>query len=94
MISKEDLIGIFKNYLDPELGIDIWTMGLIRDFKIGDDNVEVVMTFTSPMCPLGPQIVNDLKGLIRKKGAKDVEIKVTFDPPWQPSEELRKSLGV
>ncbi len=95
MITKEELVeNVFKKYVDPELGIDIWTLGLIYDVKIELDVVKVMLTFTSPFCPYGPQMVGELKERIREKGAKDVSIEVTFDPPWQPSEELKEMLGV
>ncbi len=94
-LKKEDLIeNIFKKYLDPELNIDIWTLGLIYDIKIEEGEVSIKLTFTSPMCPFGPQMVNDLEKQIKEAGAKEVDIEVTFNPPWQPSEELREMLGV
>ncbi|MBI2669158.1 metal-sulfur cluster assembly factor [Candidatus Woesearchaeota archaeon] len=94
MITKEQLLEIFKNYVDPELYIDIWTLGLIYESKIDDGEVYIKLTFTSPMCPYGPQMVSDLETQIKEKGAKKVEIEVTFEPPWQPSDELREMLGV
>ena len=95
MITKDQLTEeVFKKYEDPELFIDVWTLGLIYDIKIDGNNVYVKLTFTSPMCPFGPQMVRDLKRLIEEKGAENVEIEVTFDPPWKPSDELREMLGV
>lgn len=93
MVTQEELIDIFKNYLDPELGIDIWTLGLIYKTEINDTQVKVLLTFTSPMCPYGPQMVTDLKEQIEKLGVQ-VEMEVTFDPPWKPTDELREMLGV
>ena len=94
MITQEQLVDIFKNYVDPELMIDIWTLGLIYDAKVENEAVKVKLTFTSPMCPYGPQMVSELKQQIMAKGAVDVQIEVTFEPPWQPSPELREMLGV
>ena len=94
MVTKEDLIEVFKGYLDPELGIDVWTLGLIYDIKIEKDGVKVLLTFTSPMCPFGPQMVAELEEQIKAKGFKKVEITVTFEPPWKPSDELREMMGV
>ncbi len=51
------------------------------------------MTFTSPMCPFGPQLVDDIKGKVKALGA-EAEVEVTFEPRWEPSEELRDMLGV
>ncbi|MDP3918314.1 MAG: metal-sulfur cluster assembly factor [Nanoarchaeota archaeon] len=94
MLTKEDIIEVCKNYQDPELGIDIWTLGLIYDIKIEKDNVHIKLTFTSPSCPFGPQMMSDLKRLIKEKGAKKVEIELTFSPAWTPSEELKEALGL
>ncbi len=95
MITKERLIEeVFKEYVDPELGIDIWTLGLIYDIIIKQNMVNIKLTFTSPFCPYGPQMVDDIETIIRKKGVKNVSIEVTFDPPWQPSEELKEILGL
>ena len=95
MITKEQLIeNVFKKYEDPELNIDVWTLGLIYEIKIDGNKVRVVLTFTSPLCPFGPQMVEDLKKMIFDLGAEEASIEVTFTPPWKPSEELREMLGV
>lgn len=95
LLAKEDLIEVFKGYEDPELHIDVWTLGLIYNTEITEENnVKVLLTFTSPMCPFGPQMVDELTRRIKEKGAEHVELNVTFEPPWQPSEELRAALGV
>ncbi|MDP3728726.1 MAG: metal-sulfur cluster assembly factor [bacterium] len=95
MITEEDLIEVFKNYDDPELNIDVWTLGLIYKIEIIDDtHVKILLTFTSPMCPFGPEMVAELKKRIQAKGVENVEIEITFDPPWEASEELREMLGV
>lgn len=94
-ITKELLIeNVFKKYEDPELNIDVWTLGLIYGVKIEGRQVKVTLTFTSPLCPFGPQMVEDLKKLILDLGAEKVEIEITFTPPWKPSDELREMLGV
>jgi metal-sulfur cluster biosynthetic enzyme len=95
MVNKEQLIEeVFKKYDDPELAIDVWTLGLIYNIKIEENNVHVLLTFTSPMCPFGPQMIDALTDMIKAKGAEKVEIEVTFEPAWEPSEELREILGV
>ena len=95
MVNKEELIEeVFKKYEDPELFIDVWTLGLIYKIDIENNNVNIVLTFTSPLCPFGPQMVEDLKRMISEKGAENVNIEVTFTPPWKPTDELREMLGV
>lgn len=96
MTLKEQVIEVFKKTLDPEIGIDLWTLGLIYDVDLSEDEeiLKVKMTFTTPMCPFGPQMVGDLKRALLGLGLRVVDIEVTFDPPWQPSPELREMLGV
>ncbi len=95
MITKEEVLEVFKAYQDPELFIDVWTLGLIYEYDVSQKgDVFVKITFTSPMCPFGPQMVEELTQNIKNKGANEVKIEVTFDPAWKPSEELREMLGV
>ncbi len=94
--TREQIIEVLKKVFDPEIRIDVWTLGLIYDLQIKDENkVYIKMTFTTPYCPYGPQLLSDLKSKVKAaEGVKDVEIELTFDPPWQPSEELKNMLGV
>ena len=94
MITQEKLIEILKNYKDPEIGIDIWTLGLIYKIEIDHDYIKITMTFTTPFCPYGPHMLEELKSIITKAGVKNVEIEIVFDPPWEPSEELKEMLGI
>lgn len=74
-----------RQCIDPELGIDIVNLGLIYHVEITGPKVAVTMTLTTPGCPLVPyfhqQIVSKVKEIA---GAEDVEIVLTFDPPWSP----------
>lgn len=98
--TKEEnklIIDVLKTIEDPELGIDIWTLGLIYNIKreTAAERVEIVMTFTSIMCPVGPMIVQSVEaGLKKLEHVKEVKVEVTFDPAWEPTEELREMLGV
>lgn len=95
MIQEKDVLAAFSVCVDPELQVDIWTLGLIYKYELRTSGeIFVLLTFTSPLCPYGPQMVEDLERLLKENGAKKVIIEVTFDPPWQPSEELREMLGV
>ena len=95
MATKEEAIEVLKKIEDPEIHMDIWSLELIYDVNVENDKVKVKMTFTSPMCPYGPMLVEEIKTkLVELQGVKDVDIEVTFDPPWEPSKELRATLGV
>ena len=95
MATNEDIMNVLKSVNDPELSIDIVTLELIYNVNVENDNVKIKMTFTSPMCPYGPMLVEEIKAKVNQlNGVKEVNIEVVFDPPWQPSEELRATLGV
>ena len=62
---------------------------------VKEDTVNIKMTFTSPMCPYGPMLMDDIKSKVMGiEDVKDVNIEITFDPPWKPSDELRATLGI
>lgn len=92
---NDKVLEVFKHTLDPELKIDIHTLGLIYGWELSADEevLKVTMTFTTPLCPFGPQLVGDLKRSLLGLGLRVVDIVVTFDPPWEPSAELRELLG-
>ena len=95
MLTKEDVMNVLKAVNDPEIGIDIVTLELIYNVNVVGDKVDVKMTFTTPMCPYGPQLLEEIKAKVEDlEGVKEADVEVTFDPPWKPSEELRATLGV
>ncbi|MBI5388892.1 DUF59 domain-containing protein [Candidatus Woesearchaeota archaeon] len=95
MLTKDDAIEALKGVQDPELGLDIWTLGLVYTIDIKEEEkVFVMMTLTSPACPFGPMILAEARQSLITKGFKDAEIDITFDPPWQPNEDVRILLGL
>jgi len=106
MITKEEIIEALKTCMDPEIQIDVWTLGLIYNIDITESieaekdgkkqsDIKITMTFTTPMCPYGPMLMDDIyKRLNDIEGVGKVKIDITFDPPWKPSDELRSMLGV
>ena len=97
MISRENVIEVLKQCYDPEIPINIWDMGLVYELNVEDDKVFVKMTLTSPACPAGQSIINNIKDkILSLDGIKGAKIELTFDPPWNPSkmsEEARVALG-
>lgn len=80
----QDVIDMIKTCYDPEIPVDIWELGLIYEINIDDDdNLNVVMTLTSPSCPvaetLPPEIEQKLKTV---EGINSAKITLTFEPPW------------
>ena len=98
MITKEKILAQLKEVLDPELKINVVDLGLIYDVKVDKDNVEILMTLTTPFCPLSAFFEKELLSKVKEvKDVKDVKINLTFDPPWSAekmSEEARLQLGL
>jgi len=93
MLTKEEAIEVLKTVVDPEIQLDVWTLGLIYEIKVKDNNsLYVRMTFTSPACPYAPQLAEEIKQKLEEKGFIP-ELDFTFDPPWAPSDEVRMMLG-
>jgi len=92
-IQEQNVIEKLKTVKDPELGIDIYTLGLIYEIKT-DDGVEVVMTLTSPLCPFGGEIIESVEEALAPLAQENVRVEITFEPPWKPSAELRNILGL
>jgi metal-sulfur cluster biosynthetic enzyme len=96
-LSQAVVIEVIKTIIDPELFLDIWTLGLIYEVNIDEDlgKIGILMTFTSPACPAGPELVEEVRSkLVVLPSVKEVSVDVTLTPPWQPSEELRALLGI
>ena len=88
---------------DYEIPVNIVELGLIYGFKFeelpeGSKSVEVRMTFTSPMCPMGDLIKKDVERRVATvPGVKKVAVVIAFDPPWDPtrmSESAKLQLGL
>ena len=97
MIEKEQIIEKLKEVLDPELHLDIWTLGMIYDISPKEDGVDILMTLTSALCPFADELVHQAEikvGELYGNVEGSVRIELTFDPPWEASEELRLILGI
>ena len=97
-ITKEAVIEELKKIHDPELNIDVWTLGLVYEITIDGEGVKLLMTLTTPFCPFADQLVSDIEQQINTlfagDASKSVRVDLTFEPPWSPSPELRAMLGV
>lgn len=98
MVEKEQVIEVLKKVNDPEIQYDIWSLGLVYDVGIEGNKVKILMTFTSPMCPYGPMLMDDVRRQVSAiDGVGEVEVEITFTPPWGPdkmSEEAKIGLGI
>lgn len=95
MATKDQVIEALKTVEDPELFLDIWFLGLIYDIQIDGPRVAIDMTFTSPMCPAGPALVEEVRSKVCAiEGIEQVDVKVVFTPAWEPPEEVKATLGL
>lgn len=100
MNKLEDKIKIvLQNIYDPEIPVSIYELGLIYEINVNDDNdVTILMTLTSPNCPVAESLPNQVKTEIGfLKEVKNVNIELTFEPPWSDdmmSEEAKLELGL
>ncbi len=97
-LTEEKVREALKDVIDYEVGLDVVSLGLIYNIDIDEsNNVKILMTLTTPMCPLGPMIVSDVERKVKELGANEVEVELTFDPPWSPEmmdPEIRKAMGI
>lgn len=92
--ARDRIIEVLKKIEDPELYLDVWFLGLIYNIQVEENQVDIEMTFTSPMCPFGPQLVEQVRAGIKELGFDPVNVRITFDPAWEPSEDVRAMLGM
>ena len=94
----DDIIAALKTVYDPEIPSDIYEIGLIYRIDVEDDRtVRIEMTLTAPGCPVAGEMPGWVENAVRAvEGVMDVEVVMTFDPPWTPdrmSEEAQVALG-
>ncbi|MBE9480557.1 MAG: SUF system Fe-S cluster assembly protein [Bacteroidetes bacterium] len=81
---ENKIIETLKTVFDPEIPVNIYDLGLIYKINIDDDkNVKILMTLTSPNCPVAENIPAEINEKVKTvEGIKDVEVELTFEPPW------------
>ena len=97
MVTVEDVEDALTNVIDPELGMDFVELCLIYGIEIDEGNVHVTFTLTTPACPIGPQVTEQIEEFVSElEGVSGVESTMTFTPPWTPdkmSEDAKFALG-
>ena len=100
MVTGDDVHEALREVIDPELGLDIVSLGLVYGVDIAEDgDTTVRMTLTSPYCPMGPMIESQVHAATQfLPGVRDVKVDLVWDPPWDPhtmaSDETRLELGL
>jgi metal-sulfur cluster biosynthetic enzyme len=97
MPTVDDVEAALTNVIDPELGLDFMELGLIYGVSVDGGSVHVTFTLTSPGCPIGPQVMEQIDEFVSElDGVTTVESEMTFTPPWTPdrmSEDAKFALG-
>ena len=95
---KSDVIAAIRECYDPEIPVNIYDLGLIYDVQVSETlKVDLVMTLTSPHCPVAEILPAQVKSRVELvDGVDEVDLELTWDPPWSPenmSEEAKLELG-
>ena len=97
-VSMDEIKEALRDVYDPEIPVNVYDLGLIYDIQLNEGNVYVQMTLTAPGCGMGPYIAQNAEWRIAEiEGVEDVEVEMTFDPPWNPemiTEDGKKLLGL
>ena len=94
----EKIVKVLKSIYDPEIPVDIYELGLIYDVFVNEDNhVKVLMTLTTPNCPVAETLPLEVEDKVRSiEEVAEAKVELTFDPPWTRdlmSEEAKLELG-
>jgi len=98
MVTEENIILALKTVYDPEIPVDVYELGLIYDIKVEDQTVNILMTLTSPNCPVAESLPLEIEqAAAGVKGVSEVNVDLTFEPPFTSdmmSEEAKFELGM
>ena len=102
-LAEETIRDSLREVIDPEIGINIVDLGLIYEIELASaaeadgQDVSVTMTLTTPGCPAGPQILQQVKQVVEAvPGVRSMDLDLTFSPLWNEemlSEDVRWILG-
>ena len=97
VLTEEDVFEALEEVIDPELGLDFVSLGLVYDVEIEKEDVYVTFTLTTPACPIGPQVSEQMKEFVGDlPGVNAVHPKMVFDPAWSPemmTDDAKFALG-
>ncbi|HEY4824090.1 MAG TPA: metal-sulfur cluster assembly factor [Solirubrobacteraceae bacterium] len=95
--TVDEVMDALSNVIDPELGLDFVELGLIYGVEVQDGNVHVTFTLTTPGCPIGPQVTEQIEEFVGElDGVGSIDSEMVFVPPWSPekmSEDAKFALG-
>ena len=86
MAFREKVIAEIRKIYDPEIPINIYELGLIYDVKVKETKVKIIMTLTSPNCPVAESLPKEVKdSAMQVEGIDEVNLDLVFEPPWEKS---------
>jgi metal-sulfur cluster biosynthetic enzyme len=98
VLTEESARNYLRSVIDPEIYQNIVDLGLVYGIDIDENQaVDVTMTLTTPHCPMGPQIIENVDKVLRRHGASDVCVHIVWEPMWTPdamTDELKRELGI
>jgi len=98
LLTAESCRNTLRRVIDPEIYQNIVDLGLVYGVAVDDaDHVTVTMTLTTPHCPMGPQILENVERVLKEDGAGAVTVNIVWDPLWTPeamTDALKRELGI
>ena len=83
---REQVIAEIRKIYDPEIPVNIYELGLIYDVKVKDDKAKIIMTLTTPNCPVAESLPKEVKdSAMQVEGIEEVDLDLVFEPPWDKS---------
>ena len=97
-VTEDQVREALRSVVDPEIGLDMVSLGLLYGVKVDGSKVQITMTLTTPACPVGPMFVNAVhQACMAIPGVSDCDVELTFSPPWDPrtmaSDEVKLQMG-
>ena len=99
-LTEDNVRTSLKQVDDPEIGINIVDLGLVYEINVQETkDVQIVMTLTTPFCPIGPSVKQQITQVLKKdvEGVQKVDVQFTFNPPWDKemmSDDAKLELGI
>ena len=97
-LTQDDIRSALQEVIDPEVGVNVLDLGLIYEVWVGGDTVRIKMTMTTPACPMGSYLTDNVKSAVLRRlpSITQVEVELVWEPPWDPamiSDEAKRQLG-
>ncbi|GAB4358922.1 MAG: metal-sulfur cluster assembly factor [Gammaproteobacteria bacterium] len=97
-VTEKIVRDALRQVIDPEVGVNIVDLGLVYGIEATADRIDVVMTMTTPTCPMGAHVTDNVRHVLRALAPQiaDIRVRLVWDPPWSPdrmSSEAKSRLG-